>query len=285
MAADTTAVRSGPRRSNPRFYQSPGLACAALLALSVEPALADPQDKPVSGDPQALSVFVPVEVQDALVIPYGTMELQGLGVYTRDNHTAGGRNLFNMTPTLKLGAARGLQLDISAPYAVGDAAAANQGGATFDAIYNFNPPTPYFPALAIQPGYQTPDGPGHTSAQYFLRGMMTQWLGSDDRAPRLDLNVNWTHVAEPGRSARSDIMEVGIAYSRLVSERTALVIDLVHGAKPADRQVETIMDAGLRTEVIDDWYLSGGAGVGMGQQSPSFRLIFSVQRDFVLFGR
>jgi hypothetical protein len=178
-AADTTAVRSGPRRSNLRFYQSPGLACAALLARSVEPALAD----------------------------------------------------------------------------------------------------------AIQPGYRTPDGPGHTSAQYFLRGMMTQWLGSDNRAPRLDLNVSWTHVAEPGRTARSDIMEVGIAYSRLVSERTALVIDLVHGAKPADCQVETIMDAGLRTEVIDDWCLSGGAGVGMGQQSPSFRLIFSVQRDFVLFGR
>jgi hypothetical protein len=49
----------------------------------------DPR-KPVSGDPQALSVFVPVEVQDALVVPYSTMELQDLRVYTHDNHTAGG---------------------------------------------------------------------------------------------------------------------------------------------------------------------------------------------------
>ena len=68
----------------------------------------------------------------------------------------------------------------------------------------------------------------------------------------------------------------------LVSETTALVIDVVHGAKSTKGQNETIADAGLRWEINDDWAMSGGVGFGIGQQSPAFRVLFAVQRDFHL---
>jgi hypothetical protein len=262
------------------FARSPfGLLAGCLvttfsLGLSVAPALADPQ---------ALSTFVPVQTQDALVVRTGTLELQEIGVYTRDNHNASGRNLLNMTPTLKVGAIKGLQIDVSAPYAVGDQSSANQGGGTLDAIYNFNPPTPHFPALGIQPGYQVPDGAGDKSAQYFLRGLATQWLGDNDKAPRMDLNLNWTHIPQPSHTGRRDILEISVAYSQLISDRVAFVTDLVHGAKPAMDQNETIVDAGLRWEIDDAWTLSGGVGIGIDQQSPPVRVIFAIQRDFNIF--
>ena len=264
------------RKALPR-WQSSAFRCAATLPLAVIPAEA------ALADPQALSTFVPVQTQDALVTPTGVLEFQGTGVYTRDDFARGGRDLLNLTPTVKLGAAKGVQIDVSAPYAVGNQSTASQGAGGFDIIYNFLPPAPNHPALAIQPGYQVAYGPGHTTDQYFLRGLATQWLGSNDRSPRLHLNVNWTHYTTPSPTSRQDAVEIGVAYSMLIKNDTALVLDAVHGAKSAKNQDETIFDAGLRWEVNDHWALSGGIGAGVGQESPAFRVIFAIQRDFHLF--
>jgi hypothetical protein len=238
---------------------------------------------PAMADPQGTSTFVPVQVQDALVVRTGTLTLQGTGVYTNDSHNSAGRDLFNMTPTLKFGPAKGVQLDISVPYAVGNQSTANQGSAGFDAFYQFTDPAPTRPALALQAGYQTPYGAGHKSAQYFARGLVTQWLGSDERAPRLHLNLDWTHVTTPSATGRRDILEIGGAFSMLLTEHTALVLDIVHGAKSTRAQNQTIVDAGVNWEVGDGWVLAGGAGVGIGQQSPAFRVIVAFQKGFQMF--
>jgi hypothetical protein len=246
-----------------------------LMAVWALPALADPQ---------ALSTFVPVQTQDALAVPYGTFEIQGYGVYTWDHYNSHGRNLLNLSPTLKLGPLPGLQLNLSAPYRLGDQSTANQGDVSADAFYQFTDPRPNFPALALQGGYQFAEyGAGHRSNQYFLRALATQWLGDSDKAPRLHLNLNWTHVTQPSSTGRSDILEINLAYSQLVSDSTALVLDVVHGAKATVRQNHTVIDAGLRHEIGQGWAVGGGVGVGLGQQSPGFRVIFGVQKSFHLF--
>jgi len=249
--------------------------CISLSLLAVSsPALADPQ---------GLSSFVPVQAQDALAVRTGLLELQGTGVYTRDDHNSRGRDLLNLSPTLKLGPLKGMQVDLSVPYAVGNQSGANQGSAGFDVFYNFNDPTPTFPALAVQAGYQTPYGAGHRSDQWFVRGLATQWLGPNDKAPRLHLNLNYTHVNTPSSTGRKDVMEILGAYSMLLTDKTALVLDIVHGAKSTKRQNETIVDAGLRWEINDEWSVGGGVGAGIGQQSPAFRVMFAIQKDFRVF--
>jgi hypothetical protein len=245
-----------------------------LLAAAGGPALADPQ---------ATSSFVPVQVQDALVVRTGALTLQGTGVYTRDDHNSRGEDLLNLTPTLKLGPMKGVQLDVSVPYAVGNQSSASQGSAGLDAIYQFTDPTPTRPALAVQAGYRTPYGAGHKSAEYFARGLATQWLGPNDKSPRLHLNLDWTHVTTPSATGRRDILEIGGAYSMLLSEHVALVVDIVHGAKSTERQNQTIVDAGVNWELNDGWLLAGAAGAGIGQQSPAFRVIFAFQKGFQLF--
>jgi hypothetical protein len=254
--------------------------CRPELALICLAALA----QPAHADPQSLSTDVPVPVQDALVVKTGTLELQGVGVFTRDDFNSKGPNLLSLSPTIKLGAARHLQLDLSAPYAVGNQSSASQGQGSADFVYQFTDPSPHFPALAVQAGWQYAEyGPGHQSNQYFVRALATQWVGSSDKSPRLHLNLNWTHVDEPSRTQRSDIAEIGLAWSQLVSSHTALVVDVMHGAKSATGQVETMVDAGLRHEIDAHWTISGGVGGGMFQQSPDFRVLFAIQRGFALF--
>jgi hypothetical protein len=238
---------------------------------------------PALADPQALSAFVPVQTQDALVIRTGVLELQGYGLYTRDDHNSRGRDLLTLSPTLKIGAMKGMQIDLALPYAVGTQSIASQGSTGLDMIYNFNDPTPTFPALAVQVGYQTPYGAGHHTDVWFVRGLATQWLGTNDQAPRLHLNLNYAHANTPSSTSRKDVVELGVGYSMLLTPKTALVLDVVHGAKNTKGQNETIVDAGLRWEITDDWILSGSVGAGIGQQSPPFRVLFAIQKDFSLF--
>ncbi len=238
---------------------------------------------PAHADPQATSTYVPVQTQDALVVRTGSLTLQGTGVYTRDPINKKGADLLNMTPTIKLGPFKDVQLDVSVPYAVGNQSTADQGSAGVDAFYQFTDPTPTHPALAIQAGYQWPYGQGNKSNQYFVRGLLTQWLGSNDRAPRLHLNLNYTRLTTPAKGGRSDIPEIGVAYSQLLTDKTAMVLEVVHGAKSTNGQNQTYLVGGLKWDVSDAWSLGSGVGVGVGQQSPDFRVIFAFQRALQLF--
>ena len=260
---------------------APSLRIRALLASLLLAAL--PAAPSAWADPQATSPFVPVQVQDALVVRTGTLTLQGTGVYTRDPRIKTGADLLNLSPTIKVGPLKGVQIDITAPYAVGNQTTASQGSSGVDAYYQFTEPSPTRPALAVQAGYQWPYGQGHKSNQYFVRGLATQWLGGDERAPRLHLNLNFTQVTTPAKGNRRSIPEIGLAYSQLVSDRTALVVDVVHGAKTAVGQNQTFVDAGFKWDVTDAWSLGGGVGVGIGQQSPDARVLFYLTRAFQVF--
>jgi hypothetical protein len=92
-----------------------------------------------------------------------------------------------------------------------------------------------------------------------------------------------TEVTTPGPGQRRIILQIGVAYSQLVSKRTALVVDVVHGARSTAGQNQTIADLGLRHEITDDWAVGGAVGDGLGQQSPGVRVIFAVQRSFKAF--
>jgi hypothetical protein len=235
-------------------------------------------------DPQGLSTDVPVQVQDAYVVRLGTFELQGGGVYTNDSHNSKGRDLLNLTPEMKLGGpVEGMEVILAAPYAVGDQSGANQGGGALTAQYQFNKGSASMPAFLAQVGYETPYGAGHHTASYHVEGVMTQRLGDSDAAPRLHLDLFWTHRNQPDSKTRFDQLGIGIAYSMLVRPDTALVMDVVHEAKPAKRQVENIVDVGFRHEITSDFAVSFGAGVGIAEQSPDFRILFAIQQSFQAF--
>lgn len=242
-----------------------------------------PWGKGAQADPQSLSSFVPVQTEDAYETRLGALELQGVSRFTRDGNNRRGSDLWNLEPTVKLGALPGLQLDVSAPYAAGSQSGANQGGYGADALYRFNQQTLYLPALALHAYYQQPYGAGHKSAHYTLRGIATKFLGPSERSPRLHLNLTWYHRVQPSGTQRDDQLEAGVALSTLIAERTALVADVVHGAKPDRNANQTILEVGFRHEVNDGLALSGGVGAGIGQQSPAFRAIFAIQKSFRLF--
>lgn len=237
----------------------------------------------VRADPQSLSTNVPVQIEDALPVRLGTLELQGDNRFTRDPHNRRGSDLLASGMVLKLGPLPGLQVGLGPSYNFGSQSGANGGRGAIDVLYQLTGDSAYVPALALHGYYAQPYGAGHRSAQYTLRGIATKHLGGGERSPRLHLNLSWYHLAQPSPSQRPDQLELAVGYSRLISGSTALVVDVVHGAKPERRASQTIADVGVRREVGDGWAVALGVGAGIARQSPTLRAFFAVQKSFRMF--
>jgi hypothetical protein len=236
-----------------------------------------------AADPQSLSTDVPVQVEDAFPTAFGGMTLQNTDVYTDDNKNSKGANDTQVEGVVKIGALPGLQVDIGPSYNFGDQSNADSGDGTIDALYQFNDNTTYLPAFAAHIYYEQPYGAGHQSQEWVFRGIATKYLGSSDRAPRLDINLTDYHLAQPSSTDRSDQLEAIVGLSADLDRNTAIVGDVVHGDLSAVGQVENFVDVGLRHTIAGDWAIGGGVGAGIAQQSPAFRVFFSLQKDVNLF--
>lgn len=129
--------------------------------------------KPALADPQALSPNVPVEVEDALVVPKGVFQLQLDQRFTHDPTATSSGTLSMFEPVFKLGAVKGLQLDFSPSYNLGSASSVNNGLVTIDTLYNFNHDSKWIPAFAVHGYVQKGFGHGNTETQYTLRTIAT----------------------------------------------------------------------------------------------------------------
>ena len=252
-------------------FAGPGLA--TLLATLAPEARADPQ---------ANTRFVPLQVESAIPVRTGLLEAEVNSRYVRDRHNERGRDLTVVEPLLRLGLIPRVHVTVGLPYRLGDQSTANQGAGSFGALVGLTDQTSYLPALGLAVTYDTPYGAGHKTAEYAVRALATRDLGEGERAPRLHLNLLWTHLTQPGRAERPDQIGLIVGASALVGEHTALFLEVVHGAKPERRQTQTLLEAALRHE-IGSWFISAGAGVGIAGKSPAVRVLLSATREFKLF--
>lgn len=255
---------------------------AVALAILLVP-LAVPLARAAPGAAQGTSTFVPVQVEDALVIRLGEFELQDATRFTKTTSNKAGHDLWDLTPEVKYGVTKRLQLVIGTDYATGNQSGANQGSGSFTATYQFNDNSKYLPAFAVKGGYDTPYGAGDKTAVYRFKAIATKYLGASATSPRLDINLIWNHRTTPGATTRSDQLAFGVAYSMLVGPDTAMVVDYVHGAAPTVGEDENIIDIGFRHLITSSLAISLGGGFGVGRYSPNYRMMFALQQSFQLF--
>jgi hypothetical protein len=234
-----------------------------------------------AADPQALSSFVPITIEDAYPAGTGILELQGVTYW---DHGPKGRDLVNLAPEIKLGAFPRTQLEIESPYALGNALGHDTGSVTFGGLYQLNEQGDVLPAFAVHEDYSRGFGLRGGSSGNSLRFIATKSLGSTDAAaPRLHLNLTWLRAIDADANERTDRYQAAIGYSQLVSADTALVVDYVHTQNSARNSASNLVEAGLRHAISDDFAVSAGAGAGFGQQSPDFRVLLAIQYDFKAF--
>lgn len=236
-------------------------------------------------DPQALAPNYPVEIEDALPVPLGAFVVQVDQRFTRDRGMGTTNDLGQPEVVFKLGAVKGLQLDVSPSYSYGSSANADRGFGTVDALYQFTHDKGLKPDLAVHAYYQAGYGHGGPSDQTILRGLLTKRLGDTAQAPRLHLNVSWTRVLDPTEENRFNQWSVAAGYSMLLLKDTALVLDFVHSQRPVRRDPDqNLLDVGLIHQFSPQWSVAFGAGGGVTSSSPEGRIFVGLQRSFKLFG-
>ena len=236
------------------------------------------------GDALALSSFLPVTLEDAY--PSDSLKLKPYLLYERNTDDARGANLLQIAPRaeLPIDAAHRAGLTLTAPYRVGNASSSGSGDYQLGVLYRFTDDhggDGILPALALRAQAAQSYGAGAHPVETTLRFVATKSLGELQTAPRLHLNVSWMHLAgERAADDRINRYSWGIGSSLLIGPATAFVADFFREQGSTRGENSSLLEAGIRHAVSDKAVLALGAGAGLGDDSPDFRLLAGFEFSF-----
>lgn len=220
---------------------------------------------------------LPITIDDADKIEAGKSEVKFHTLYDRQRD---GSNLFTPRAEFEYGLRRGLSLGVSPSYSLGNADQRNRGAVEFELEYNILEFSGWRPGITIVPQVSVPYGSGGEAVQSEIELRVTQPLGESKTAPRLHLNLSWRHLHDPKPDERQDRYFAAAGINFAVAQNTALAFDLVREPERERGKVDNFVEAGVRHTLGESLALNAGAGVGLGPDSPRFRLLVGLQAGF-----
>lgn len=245
------------------------LALQAITSLGATQALAS--------DHWNLEEELPTEVEDAYASDYLKPELQSLFRYER---LTAHQERFVLSPRFLYGFARDWQAKVLTPFLLGSADKTGSGNLGFEVFNNFKHESHYFPALALAIGADLPTGRQNNGIDTSVKFIGTKALGETYLDHRLHLNLIWDHNARPMPAQRSDRYAVIVGYSDSIPADLVLVMDFAREQELDRGKTDNLIEVGLRHMVTEHSVASLGAGFGVGEDSPDFRITIGFQYEF-----
>jgi hypothetical protein len=234
-----------------------------------------------AGDPQALSVGVPVRIQDALVTPYGETILETISATTYVDRKGYGVSS-PLSETIKYGAAPGLGINLALANDVGNIGIPNHAGFTVSPSfqYVFTGSHGYVPGLSVEGFYTPRPGTGLSGGLWGFSGQLTKLLGPSEQSPRLHVNVEYIKFNDQTRQARPEAINYGLGLSSLLTDRTSIVGDVFYSQTAVRRDSQTFLDVGFIHLLGPRLSVSAGAGAGLDRSTPAGRTFLSLATSF-----
>ncbi|MDJ0800501.1 MAG: transporter [Calothrix sp. MO_167.B12] len=218
---------------------------------------------------------LPTEVEDAYPIPYQGIELQGAVKYDRIN----GKDSLIIEPRIEYGFAPNWQGRIAVPFQFGSAESDGIGDVGVEVFYNFNTETLKTPAFALSVGVDTPTGEDSVGVDPTVKLIMTKTLGTGANLDRLHVNVGYTFNDAKKDDERRNVIKAVAGYSRRLDPQTILVTDFVYEQEKEEKKDAYILELGIRRQATPLTVWSIGAGLGIGRDSPDFRVTAGIQHS------
>jgi hypothetical protein len=218
---------------------------------------------------------LPTRVEDAYPTAYRNREFQGLIRYERTRE-GGDRVLFN--PRVEFGFARNWQAKISVPFLAGSADRTGSGDVRVEALYNFNTEGLRLPGIALSARADIPAGKDSAGLDTAAKFILTKSISN--RLDRLHLNLELMHNAGRREDERSTRYAAILGYSTRVGPDTILVADFICEQERRAGENANIIEAGIRHQVTPRTVFTIGAGAGIREESPKFRISIGIQRSF-----
>ncbi len=233
------------------------------------------------GDPQALSVGVPVRIQDALVTPYRETILEAISTTTYVDRRGYGASS-PVSGTIKYGAAPGLGINLGLASDVGAIGIPNHAGLAVSPSfqYVFTASHGHVPGLSVEGFYTPRPGTGLSGGLYGFSGQLTRFLGPSEQSPRLHFNVEYVKFNDQTRQSRPEAINYGLGLSTLLTNRTSIVGDIFYSQTAIRRDSQTFLDVGSIHLVGPRLSVSAGVGAGLDRSTPAGRAFFSLATSF-----
>lgn len=133
------------------------------------------------------------------------------------------------------------------------------------------------PAFAVAGEATVPSGIGSAGLDTRLKVILSKSLGAIPGRDRFHMNGDWYHNAGKHLDERSHYYGAAIGYTHAWDRRTALIIDFWRQQQRQIGETYNLAEAGLRRRVSEKAVVSIAGSAGIGQQSPKFRISFSVE--------
>lgn len=108
---------------------------------------------------------------------------------------------------------------------------------------------------------------------------MTKTLGTGSNLDRLHLNVGYTYNSSKQSGERSNRFKAIAGYSRRLGSSTILVTDLAYEQEEEENEDAYILELGIRQQATPLTVWSVGAGIGLTDDSPDFRITGGIQQS------
>lgn len=245
------------------------LTAVALILLCAQSAYAA-EAKDVETD-------FPLTIEDASATDKGEVDLRFM---SRWEHTDDQEERFTVQPEIEAGIAENTELNLTLPFYPGGADDDHGGDLGVEVLYNFLQEQEAAPALAISGNVDLPTGDNSQGLDTTLRLLGTKHIFKQCGEHALHANLSWMHNAAAQSDEREDAYRAVIGSSHGLTDKTALVTDFVREQEDEAGENSNIIELGLRHEFAKDSIASIGAGAGIGEESPDFRMTFGVQHTF-----
>jgi hypothetical protein len=241
-----------------------------LLAISILPPAQ-------AADHTNLEEGLPTQVVDAYATAYLNREIQGLFRY---EHTDDNKDRFVLAPRLEYGFARNWQLEVEAPFLLGDADRTGSGNVRLGALYNFNIETLTMPAFAVSARVDIPSGKNSNGADTTLKFIASKMLVRGDWWNVLHFNIGWNHNSGRLDDERENYYQAVLGYSFRTGTDTIMIVDLVRREERKKHEESNLVELGLRRQITPLMVLTGGLGAGFGDESPDVQATAGFQYSF-----
>jgi hypothetical protein len=244
---------------------------AFLFAVAFMPAVGS------AADHTNLEEGLPTELTDAMPTKYRNTEIQGLARWGR---TEKGEEKFLIEPRLEYGLWLNTQLSIVAPYEFGQAVEEDEFKTIgVELFYNFNQEGFYIPAVALAGKADFPVGDEPEGIDTTAKLILSKTVGRTANWHRVHFNVDWMHNDDAADDERRNHYKFILGYDRLLNADTILVLDLVREQEREEKVDINLVEAGIRYQITPLTVIAGGVGVGVGEDSPDFRVTLAFQHS------
>ena len=228
----------------------------------------------------------PIQIEDAFVIAYRSVELQPVFRYEDDGERD---DIFLLEPEVKWGFIKNGQVELRVPFFAGSGDRERSGDINVEALYNFKVETRMLPAAAFRFGFEFPSGEDSDGVDSNVKGILTKGI---NRA-RFHLNAGFTNIGDPGRQERDfrytfvlgadhpldlGVLPVAVGLENLVMFDVVVERSALEGDDPL-----WTAELGIRHQINPWTLLTLGTGAGLSDEAPDYLVTIGFQYTFAAF--